>query len=277
MSYSVISTANTTGARRYYKTGLGGVCLGWAGLGSTPDFDTLSELQNAGWDQARLQILVQLGATNEQLLALPFPASDDEMTSAYNALALQLSTPSAPPTPAPPASPSQSSGNVLRAGSQLSYTATWGRSTATVFKSGSFWNDPNGVQSAIQNVLSQQWGIVIDSQFHTSNDLINTTGQSGFTLQVHTTRDYGTAGDVKGIIDGAIYNLGLSLQYSAISLTVTGVTPVVTGSPAGAVPSSAATVFQTPTNWSAWFQQNTGTLVFGLAAVVVLSKLIRRL
>jgi hypothetical protein len=295
MSYTVMPTAITTGTRRLHTLG---VFDGW-GLGTVPDPDTEAELQAGGWDPARIQILVQLGVTNEQLLSLPYPASEDEMTAAYNALALSLAAAQAPATPTPgtptpgtigpsqiqrdpgmsvpnPTNiPSPSPGNFLRAGSQLSYTATWGNTAAT--QPG--WNDPNGIQSAIQAVLSAKWGVVIDSQFHTTNDLINTTGQSGFTLQVHTTRDYGAAGDVKSIIDGALYNLGLPLKSSTISLTVTGVTPLVTGPVPGAAGSAFAMTPIPPagaTNWSSWLQSNMPFLIFALAGIVILPPLLRR-
>ena len=273
MSYSVIPTTNTTGVRRLQA--LGGIYGSW-GLGSVPDMDTLAELQAGGWDPARLAILVQLNATNEQLLALPNPASDDEMTAAYNDLALKLSNAPAATQSTPPTAEPAPGSNFLKAGSQLTYTATWGR--FSIGPNAGIWNNPNWIQSQVQSVLSQQWGIVIDSQFHTSNDLINTSGESGFTLQVHTTRDYGTAADVKGIIDGALYQLGVALKSSVISLYVTGVTPVATGAAPGATSSSSATAFrQTPVDWGTWLQQNVGTLVLGLAAVVVLPKLIRKL
>jgi hypothetical protein len=121
--------------------------------------------------------------------------------------------------------------NLLPGGSKLSYTASWGNSFTS-------WNDPNGIQSSIQGVLANQWGIVIDSQFHTSNDTINWSGKSGFTLQVHTTRDYGAPADVKSIIDGALYNLGVTGLASQISVTSAG----VSSSPSGALlaPSDAA-------------------------------------
>jgi hypothetical protein len=102
--------------------------------------------------------------------------------------------------------------DIVPAGTQLSYTATWGHTFTS-------WNDPNGIQSSIQGVLNAQWGIVVDNQFHTTSDILNPSGQSGFTLLVHTTRDYGAAGDVKSIIDGALYNLGVQGMMSTIAVT----------------------------------------------------------
>src|SRR5579859_7711735 len=85
MSWTAMPNAMNQGVRRLHTLG-----ALW-GLGTDPQYDTLAELQDAGWNPGRLQILQQLGATNEQLQALPYPASEDEMTAAYNALALQLS------------------------------------------------------------------------------------------------------------------------------------------------------------------------------------------
>lgn len=92
------------------------------------------------------------------------------------------------------------------AGTVLAYSVTWQRSGWRGLSVG--WNDPNGVQSAIQANLAAQWGIVIDAQQHSSSDYINTSGASGFVLQVHTTSDYGAPDDIRSIIDNAIYGVG---------------------------------------------------------------------
>jgi hypothetical protein len=110
------------------------------------------------------------------------------------------------------------------AGTVLSYTATWG----TTFSS---WNDPNFLQSQIQGVLASKWGIVIDNQMHTTSDLFNLSGGSGFTLAVHTTTDYGASGDVKSIIDGELYNLGAGGLKSSIQLRQNVPLPTSTGDP----------------------------------------------
>lgn len=282
MSYTVMPTAITTGTRRLQTLG---AFDGWGlgNLGDAVDPSTIADLVvNGGYDMGVVQALAGLGASNDQLLGLPYPAPTSEKAAAVNALSAQLGGPVLMPTAAPAPAPSApsappSSGNVLRAGSQLSYTATWGRGSSFANPN---WNDPNGIQSAIQSVLANQWGIIIDNQFHTTSDILpNFSGVSGFTLQVHTNRDYGTAGDVKGIIDGALSNLGLPLQSSTIALTVTGVTPLVTGPVPGAAGSAAAMMPTIPTgttNWSAWLQTNMPFLIFALAGMVILPPLLRR-
>lgn len=106
----------------------------------------------------------------------------------------------------------------LPAGTVLSYTAQWGNNFLS-------WNDPNKIQSRIQDVLSNQWGIVIEQQFHTSSDVINFSGKSGFTLLVHTTRDYGSSGDIKSVIDGELYRAGVTGFTSTIAVTKQPTTP----------------------------------------------------
>ena len=264
MTTTIMPTVFASGVRRMRTLS------GWPMLGSAVDPSTIADLvTNGGYDMGTINMLIGLGATNEQLLALPYPASANEMVAAVNTLSAQLGGPAAAPIASAAPSPApQPSGNVLRAGSQLSYTATWGNTFPS-------WNDPNTIQSRIQTVLAQQWGILIDNQFHTTSDVINLSGQSGFTLQVRTNRDYGAAGDVKSIIDGALYSAGVSLKSSMIALTVTGQTPLVTGVVPGAA-GTAMAMTPTPMNWAGWLQQNMGLLIFGLAAIVIVPPLLKR-
>jgi len=257
MSNSIMPNAMNTGVRRLHTLG------GW-GLGAVSDIGSQMIVEH--YDRSVINALISTpGITDAMLQNLwdNTAAGSQEFADAAVQLLQNLRA-----AQAPAVSPSPSSGNVLRGGSQLSYTATWGNDFSS-------WNDPNAIQSSIQSVLAMQWGIVIDNQFHTTSDIINFSGQSGFTLQVHTTRDYGSAGDVKSIIDGALYNLGVSLKSSTISLTVTGMTPLVTGIP-GAPGVPAGTPNVPVTNWSAWLQQNMGLLVFGLAAIVIVPPLLKR-
>jgi Transglutaminase-like superfamily len=61
-----------------------------SGLGSPPDQSAVQDLVNNGYNPAAINQLISLGASNEQLQALPFPASAAEMQSAVNALIAQL-------------------------------------------------------------------------------------------------------------------------------------------------------------------------------------------
>lgn len=112
------------------------------------------------------------------------------------------------------------------AGTVLAYTATWKDGKAQI-------NTPDAVQAQIQANLAQQWGIVIDNQVHSQSDYFNFTGSQSMTLQVHTTSDYGAAGDVQSIIDSAIYSVtnkqvpqGLPSSTIRIVQTVAPGTPV---------------------------------------------------
>jgi hypothetical protein len=272
MANTIMPTVFSSGVRRMHTLS------GWpmlGAMGTAVDPSTIADLvANGGYDMGTINALIGLSATNEQLLALPYPAPASEQIAAINALMAQLGGPTGgiPSAPSPAPGPASSGGNVLRAGSQLSYTATWGNTFPS-------WNDPNTIQSRIQTVLAQQWGIVIDNQFHTTSDVINFSGQSGFTLQVHTNRDYGNAGDVKSIIDGALYSAGVSLKSSTIALTVTGQTPLVTGPFPGAAGTAIAMTPSLPpgaTNWSAWLQTNMPLLIFAVAGMVILPPLLRR-
>lgn len=94
MSWSAFPTVNNTGVRNLsLRSGLGGVPC----LGSVADPDTIQELINNGWNIQSINNLVSLGATDEQLLALPYPASEADMRAAYTALYAQLvASPSTP-------------------------------------------------------------------------------------------------------------------------------------------------------------------------------------
>jgi len=97
MSIAVVSTHNTIGVRP-----LGGVPPlsmrakrhrgGYITLGSAADPTTLSELTSAGYDPAMLQTFVALGATNEQLQSLPYPAAPDEIAAASQQLMAALTS-----------------------------------------------------------------------------------------------------------------------------------------------------------------------------------------
>jgi hypothetical protein len=126
------------------------------------------------------------------------------------------------------------------AGTILAYSATWKqKGWAGPVTVG--WNDPNGVQSAIQTNLASQWGIIIDAQQHSTSDYINASGQSGFVLQVHTTSDYGAATDIQSIIDGAIYGVANQMPASTIRV-IQAVSPSSSNPNAIYPPSTAAAI-----------------------------------
>jgi len=122
------------------------------------------------------------------------------------------------------------------AGTVLAYSANWKRVGWGNLTIG--WNDPNGVQSAIQQNLGAQWGIIIDAQQHSTSDYINASRQSGFVLQIHTTSDYGAPGDIQSIIDGAIYGLTAEMPASTIRVVQAG--SPSSGNPNALYPASTA-------------------------------------
>jgi hypothetical protein len=77
-------------------------------IGTPPDQSAVNDLTNNGYNPAAVNQLIQMGATNEQLQALPFPTDAASMQAAVNALAAQLggttASPAASPTAAAPAS-----------------------------------------------------------------------------------------------------------------------------------------------------------------------------
>jgi hypothetical protein len=76
-------------------------------------------LTSNGYDPSTIQTLIYLGATNEQLQALPYPATSVEMQSAVSALVAQLNAgKSAAPT-APGASTSSTIATIAQGGASL--------------------------------------------------------------------------------------------------------------------------------------------------------------
>jgi hypothetical protein len=75
-------------------------------LGTVPQQQTVNELVSANYNPATINQLISMGATDEQLQALPYPASSTEMQNGVNALAAQLGgpVPAATVTAAPAAS-----------------------------------------------------------------------------------------------------------------------------------------------------------------------------
>jgi hypothetical protein len=86
MFYPVIPTAITTGTRRLHPLGSWGLGM----LGTPPDPDTIAELVASGYDQASISMAIRMGATNEQLQALPYPTDGATEANAIAALINQL-------------------------------------------------------------------------------------------------------------------------------------------------------------------------------------------
>lgn len=125
--------------------------------------------------------------------------------------------------------------NFLPAGSQLTYAANW--------TAGFFYNTTgSNLAASIAAVLNSQWGIVIDGEKDTTGFFTNSPG---FTLTLHTTKDYGTANDVKSILDGVLYQTGgqsiVSSSISVVALAKPGAA-AAGGATSGAVAGTTAAI-----------------------------------
>jgi hypothetical protein len=72
-------------------------------IGTPPDQDAVNDLTNNGYNPATVNQLIAMGATNEQLQALPFPTDPTSMQNAVNALVAQLGGAPVAAAPAPTA------------------------------------------------------------------------------------------------------------------------------------------------------------------------------
>lgn len=191
------------------------------GLGAVPGVDPVYTVTPDGsMAQYADGTLVDLATGNvyaaDGTLAITLGSSDLAKAKAQAAAWLSANTPppSAAPSLTPPSTstttstPTQTPSNLLKSGSVLTYSVQWASSLLNVA-------NPSQIMATIKPILSQQWGIEIDSSSIPSTIL----GQAlGFTITVHTTRDYGQAQDIKAIIDGAIGNAGRQVTASQILL-----------------------------------------------------------
>jgi len=81
-------------------------------IGTPPDQSAVNDLTNNGYNPATVNQLIAMGASNEQLQALPFPTDPASMQAAVNALAAQLGGATASPASAVPAATAPASGQV---------------------------------------------------------------------------------------------------------------------------------------------------------------------
>jgi hypothetical protein len=175
---------------------------GLGALGTAVDPSTVSELVvNGGYDMGVVDNLIQMGATNEELLALPYPADSAEMSAAVASLMSQLGV-TAPIAPAPVSTAG------VPAGTELLYNVTWAAKTLTS-------QTPQDIAAAVASALSSKWGIKVVSSNASANFFAN---QPQFSMYVATTTDYGQPNDVKSIIDGEVYNAGRQVVSSSISI-----------------------------------------------------------
>jgi disulfide bond formation protein DsbB len=152
MSYAIAPTfeSNRIGVRVLsVKSGLGGVPSGWnlGGLGTAPDQDTINELVAAGYDPGTISTLALLGATDEQLLALPYPADSGTMAAAAANLMNQLGG-----ATAAPGAPASSAGSYPQSAQPTTVSSAWGTYDLTQEAS---WNAISSLFSQVQQLLNQ--------------------------------------------------------------------------------------------------------------------------
>jgi hypothetical protein len=70
-------------------------------IGTPPDQSAVNDLTSHGYNPATVNQLIAMGASNEQLQALPFPSDPASMQAAVNALATQLGGTTASPASSP--------------------------------------------------------------------------------------------------------------------------------------------------------------------------------
>lgn len=169
-----------------------------------------------------------------------------------------------------------STASYLPSGSILSYTATWPAS----------FGDPMNITNAIQSTLTQQWGITINSE--SDNTSFFSVTSSGFTLNVQTQRDYGSAGDVKSILDsvvgaavgapGLIGN-GYGSTIANVTQSQAVISPQSTGAPTVTIDPNTGLAITTASSIDpmTWLTQNFTTVAIFFGALVLLPPLIKKL
>lgn len=163
----------------------------------------------------------------------------------------------------------------LPSGSQLSYTATWPASSIV-----SLIGNPRQVSDAIQNQLKAQFGINILSEYDNASFFTNT----GFTLTVQTTRDYGTAADIKSILDSVVgTQVGapgmIGSGYGSSIAMITASQSI--NAPLSTLPGNGLTIDNSggapSVDPMTWVTQNFTTIALFVGALVLLPPLIKKL
>jgi hypothetical protein len=181
---TIMPTVFATGVRRM-RTLNGWPMLG--AMGTPPDQTTIAELVvNGGYDMDTINTLIAQGATNEQLQALPYPATADEraagITNLMNQLGGAQAAPGAPATSARsypqgaiPVIQTDLFGNL-----DLSLRSTWDVITSQFTQIGQQLNaiaaqrpnDPTVIQMRAQyNALATQFTNAWSKVFNTSSPI----------------------------------------------------------------------------------------------------------
>lgn len=141
----------------------------------------------------------------------------------------------------------------VAAGTRLVYVVQWASGSTHI-------SGPQDVAAQIRPILSSQWGIEIDGEQDAATSIPWLTQATGFTLQVHTARDYGVPSDIKSILDGEILRAGRSIVSSTIAVTQT---PQITTVPNAVLPAASDLLSTLPSslnNYLPWLIGGVGLL-----------------
>lgn len=120
MANTIMPTVFSSGVRRM-RTLSGWPMLG--AMGTPPDQTTIAELVvNGGYDMGTINMLITMGASNEQLQALPYPASANERAAGITNLMNQVGG-----AQAAPGAPATSAGSYPQAAIPTTIDTAFGR------------------------------------------------------------------------------------------------------------------------------------------------------
>lgn len=303
------------------------------GLGTAPDPETVNELKAAGYDSGSIDTAVALGATNEQLQALPYPADPATILAATQQLLNQLA--GALPASGQPASSAASypKGAIPVIDTSfgqldLSVRSTWDYVTGLFSQVASGLNavaaqrpnDPIVIQyrsqyNSLASQFSSAWATVFSSSspiqtLGTWQDIAVGTGivilggvaiASGVGIPLVATLGTILAGlwvilqwinsqsaqtqvaQTQASNVGTLTNTyqdqatAANKAYAAGNKALGDQLMAQANATLAAIQKLNATQPGNPMNWSAWFQQNTGTVLFAIAVIAITPPLIRKL
>lgn len=310
MANTIMPTVFSSGVRRMHTLS------GWpmlGAMGTPPDQTTIAELVvNGGYDMGTINTLITMGASNEQLQALPYPASANERAAGITNLMNQLGG-----AQAAPGAPATSAGSYPQSAVPTTISTAFGVYDLTQQAS---WDAINAVFSNVQQQLNELGRMlpkdpVVIGKIQDFNALV---GQwTGYYQQTFGTSpspipfaSYSTLGGLgiaplaiagiavavaallasiypiyqwaSGYKTQALANLQAQQNQAALSKALADAQAKGDTATANKILSTMAitggTAPQPPgaTNWSAWLQQNMGLLIFGLAAMVIVPPLLRK-
>lgn len=308
MANTIMPTVFASGVRRLRTLS------GWPMLGSAVDPSTIADLvANGGYDMGTINTLAALGATNEQLLALPYPASSAEMAAAVANLMNQLGG-----AQAAPGAPAASAPSYPQSAQPTKISTGWGDLDLLEKSSWDFLNSQFVAAQQQLNALAAQNPkdpeiISMVQQFNSNvaqwaNYYAQAVGGAPSPIPMASIPGLSGLGIAPLIIVGIVAGVAAlaawlwgfinnsianKMQQRAAVLTAQNQAALLAkadaadkaGNPAlgnqyrlqaTGLTSPGAVTPTAPINWGLWLQQNMPVMLFGLAAVVILPSVLRR-